>query len=77
MALSPLFRDCAVASPPSPLADCVAMREKGRHSGESRNPERHWIPEPAPYSIRGQARNDKPERTYVGTHKETMYGACA
>jgi len=27
--------------------------------------QRHWIPEPAPYSIRGQARNDKKtQKTY-------------
>jgi hypothetical protein len=30
---------------------------KGRHSCESRNPEKHWIP--------GRARNDKPYKTYV------------
>ena len=29
---------------------------------ESGNPERHWIPEPAPYLIRGQARNDKHQK---------------
>jgi hypothetical protein len=31
--------------------------DKGRHSRESGNPERHWIP--------GQARNDRLRRTYV------------
>jgi len=37
---------------------------KQRHSRESGNPGKHWIP---PYQVRGrlsQARNDKPHRTY-------------
>ena len=32
---------------------------KGRHSCESRNPGKHWIP--------GQARNDKPHKTYLSS----------
>jgi len=32
------------------------------HSRESGNPEMPWIPEPAPYLIRGQAWNDKLEK---------------
>ena len=38
------------------------------HSCESRNPGKHWIP---PYQVLGklgQARNDKPHRTYVGMY---------
>ena len=35
--------------------------DMGRHSCESRNPEKHWIP--------GQARNDKLDRTYVVMYK--------
>jgi hypothetical protein len=34
----------------------------GRHSRESGNPEKHWIP--------GQARNDKLDKTYI-----TMYNS--
>ena len=34
---------------------------KGRHSYESRNPEKHWIP--------GQAQNDKTYKTYVVMYK--------
>ena len=44
---------------------------KGRHSRESRNPEKHWIP---PYQVRGrlsQARNDKLHKIYV-----VMYRLC-
>ena len=33
------------------------FRKKGRHSRESGNPGKHWIP--------GQARNDKLSKTYV------------
>ena len=39
-----------------------------RHSCESRNPEKYWIP---PYQVRGrpsQARNDNPHRTYIVTY---------
>ena len=35
-----------------------------RHSCESRNPEKHWIP--------GRARNDKPYKTYVVMYSFTM-----
>ena len=35
---------------------------KGRHSCESRNPGKHWIP--------GQARNDKLHETYAAEYKE-------
>jgi hypothetical protein len=34
---------------------------KGRHSSESRNPGKHWIP--------GQVRNDKIDRTYVAMYR--------
>gem|GEM_PF-6839788 len=40
-----------------------------RHSRESGNPEKHWIP---PYQVRGrlsQARNDKPVKIYVVMYK--------
>ena len=37
---------------------------KGRHSCESRNPEKHWIP--------GQARNDKLYKTYVVMYKASI-----
>jgi hypothetical protein len=40
-------------------------RNRARRSREGGNPERHWIPEPAPYLIRGQARNDKQQKIYV------------
>jgi hypothetical protein len=44
-------------------------RSKGRHSRESGNPEKHWIP---PYQVRGrlsQARNDKLYKSYAVTYK--------
>jgi len=44
-------------------------RSKGRHSRESGNPEKHWIP---PYQVRGrlsQARNDKLHNTYMVIYK--------
>ena len=37
---------------------------KGRHSCESRNPGKHWIP--------GQARNDKPVKIYVVMYKPSI-----
>jgi formylglycine-generating enzyme required for sulfatase activity len=43
----------------------VIHHNKARHSRESGNPERHWIP---PYQVRdrlSQARNDKLPKTYV------------
>jgi hypothetical protein len=43
----------------------VIHHNEGRHSCESRNPGKNWIP---PYQVRGklsQARNDKIDRTYV------------
>jgi len=46
---------------------------KGRHSCESRNPERHWIP--------GQAQNDKPLKTYIVMYRfgsnPMRYAPCA
>jgi cytochrome c biogenesis protein CcmG/thiol:disulfide interchange protein DsbE len=39
----------------------VINDNKARHSRESGNPERHWIP--------GQARNDKLNKTYVVTYR--------
>jgi hypothetical protein len=48
--------------------------DEGRHSCESRNPEKHWIP---PYQVRGklsQARNDKKEKTYTVVYsKQPIY----
>src|SRR4030042_4473873 len=41
--------------------DSVINHGKARHSPESGNPEENWIP--------GQARNDKPENTYVAVHR--------
>jgi hypothetical protein len=38
---------------------------KGCHSRESGNPGKDWIPEPPPYLIRGQARNDQRENINV------------
>ena len=35
----------------------------------SGNPERHWIPEPGPYLIRGQARNDKQREIYIVVYR--------
>jgi hypothetical protein len=43
----------------------INHREVCHYSRESGNPERTWIPEPAPDLIRGQARNDERGRTYV------------
>jgi len=45
---------------------------ESRHSCESRNPGKHWIP---PYQVRGrlsQARNDKLHRTYVVTYENLL-----
>ena len=40
--------------------------DEGRHSCESRNPEKHWIP--------GQAPNDKKEKTYTVVYsKQPIY----
>jgi len=41
----------------NPLIHSDINHGNGRHSCESRNPEKHWIP--------GQARNDKLYKTYV------------
>jgi hypothetical protein len=40
-------------------------RSKGRHSRESGNPEKYWIP--------GQARNDKLDKTYVVTYSYLQF----
>jgi hypothetical protein len=39
----------------------VINHNRGRHSRESGNPGKHWIP--------GQARNDKPAKIYVVMYK--------
>ena len=41
----------------------VINRNNVRHSRESGNPEKHWIP--------GQARNDKLHKTYVAMYNNT------
>ena len=46
-----------------------------RHSCESRNPGKYWIP---PDQVRGrlsQARNDKSEKTYVAMYTRLLMGA--
>ena len=43
-------------------------RRKGRHSRESGNPEKHWIP--------GQARNDKLYKSYVVMYKNFDFELC-
>jgi len=48
---------CALAASKIDYIHSDINRSNGRHSRESGNPEKHWIP--------GQARNDKLDKTYV------------
>jgi hypothetical protein len=61
-----LNRSKVYSAPSIPKAGCVKIhddinRNRARHSRESGNPERHWIP--------GQARNDKRQKIYVVVYR--------
>jgi hypothetical protein len=50
---------------------------RASHSRESGNSEKHLIPEPAPYLIRGQARNDQQEKIYIVGYNLRNYNSYA
>ena len=60
------FKDLQFPFDYGPIIHSDINHVKSRHSWESRNPGKNWIP--------GQARNDKPLRTYVVMYNKRTIG---